>query len=107
MKTMFGEELGKRKVNWICISIDSTGGNLDDCKELAETLADFGDDVQTVAYVPVEASGGAALIALSAINSSCNPKPTSASNRHTPSTSWSSKPPANPIRESLAKTLAP
>ena len=39
----------------------AAGGELEDCKDLASILADLNpDDVQTVAYVPVEASGGAA-----------------------------------------------
>lgn len=65
LKTLIGSELRDHKVNWIGISIDSSGGDLDDCRELAQTLADLEpNDVQTVAYVPVDASGGAALIAL-------------------------------------------
>lgn len=65
LETLLGTELHKRDSNWICISIDSSGGDLEDCRRLAEKLAAFdAKDVQTVAYVPVEASGGAALIAL-------------------------------------------
>jgi membrane-bound serine protease (ClpP class) len=64
-ETLIGTELRSRKVNWIGISIDSAGGELVDCLRMAETLAALDtNDVQTVAYVPVEASGGAALVAL-------------------------------------------
>ena len=52
-------------MNWIGITIDSSGGALEDCQQLAKTLAGLrSDEVQTVAYIPVEASGGAALVAL-------------------------------------------
>ncbi len=65
IQTMLGEEISKRKMNWVGFTIDSSGGRLDDCKELADTIANLNaSEVQTVAYVPVDASGGAALIAL-------------------------------------------
>ncbi|HEX4412464.1 MAG TPA: NfeD family protein [Lacipirellulaceae bacterium] len=65
IKTMLGEEISKRKFNWIGFTIDSEGGRLEDCKELADTIANLNaSEVQTVAYVPVDAAGGAALIAL-------------------------------------------
>ena len=65
LKTIIGAELRDNKVNWIGVSIDSAGGELDYCKELASVLADLKpEEVQTVAYVPTEASGGAALVAL-------------------------------------------
>lgn len=65
LETLLGTELHKHNANWICVSIDSSGGELEACQELAEKLAELDSkDVQTVAYVPVEASGGAALIAL-------------------------------------------
>ena len=65
LKTIVGSELRDRRVNWIGVSIDSTGGDLEDCLNLANVLAELDPtEVQTVAYVPVEASGGAALIAL-------------------------------------------
>jgi membrane-bound serine protease (ClpP class) len=52
-------------VNWVGVRIDSVGGDLNACRELAEALADQdANSVRTVAYVPVEAKGGAALIAL-------------------------------------------
>ncbi len=65
LKTLIGSELRDHKVNWIGVSIDSEGGELEDCRQLADTLAELNpNEVQTVAYVPVEASGGAALVAL-------------------------------------------
>jgi membrane-bound serine protease (ClpP class) len=65
LKTIIGTELRSHNVNWIGVSIDSAGGELEDCKNLADMLADLDpSEVQTVAYVPVEASGGAALVAL-------------------------------------------
>jgi membrane-bound ClpP family serine protease len=65
LETIIGTELRNRNVNWIGLSIDSAGGNLEDCLRLAETLAALDvKEVQTVAYVPVEAAGGAAIVAL-------------------------------------------
>ena len=65
LKTIIGSELRDRGVNWIGLSIDSAGGDLEDCMNLANVFAQFDSgDVQTVAYVPVDASGGAALVAL-------------------------------------------
>jgi membrane-bound serine protease (ClpP class) len=66
LETLVANELRNRQVNWIGISIDSTGGELVDCLRLADTIAALdSNEVQTVAYVPVQASGGAALLALS------------------------------------------
>jgi membrane-bound serine protease (ClpP class) len=65
LKTIIGAELRDHKVNWIGVSIDSAGGELDHCITLANVLAEMDPgEVQTVAYVPTEASGGAALVAL-------------------------------------------
>jgi membrane-bound ClpP family serine protease len=65
LSSLIGAELRDYKVNWIGITIDSTGGALEDCLRLADTVAALdANEVQTVAYVPVEASGGAALVAL-------------------------------------------
>ena len=51
--------------NWIGVRIDSVGGDLDACITLANQLAELDPNaVRTVAYVPVEAKGGAAVIAL-------------------------------------------
>jgi membrane-bound ClpP family serine protease len=65
VKTLIAMERDQRQVNWIGLRIDSTGGELEDCLELAEVIA--GQDpseVRIVAYVPVEAGGGAAIVAL-------------------------------------------
>ena len=65
LNTLMGTQLRDRRVNWIGITIDSTGGELEDCLRLADTIAEYdANEVQTVAYVPVDASGGAALVAL-------------------------------------------
>lgn len=65
LETLVATELRNRNVNWIGLSIDSAGGELVDCLRLADTIAALdANEVQTVAYVPVEASGGAALVAL-------------------------------------------
>jgi membrane-bound serine protease (ClpP class) len=51
--------------NWVGVRIDSVGGDLPACLDLASTLAGLDPNaVRTVAYVPVEARGGAAIIAL-------------------------------------------
>jgi membrane-bound serine protease (ClpP class) len=63
-KTLLGNQLGGG-ANWIGVRIDSVGGDLAACIDLASSLADLDpNSVRTVAYVPVEARGGAALIAL-------------------------------------------
>ena len=53
-------------VNWIGLRIDSSGGDLVASVQIATTLAKLNaNSVRTVAYVPAEARGGAALVALS------------------------------------------
>jgi membrane-bound ClpP family serine protease len=65
VQTLIGSEINDHNVNWIGLRIDSSGGELEDCLRLADTLAELDtNEVRTVAYVPVEASGGTALIAL-------------------------------------------
>jgi membrane-bound serine protease (ClpP class) len=65
LDTLISTETRDRKVNWLGLRIDSTGGELVDCLRLADRIAALdADEVQTVAYVPVDASGGAALVAL-------------------------------------------
>lgn len=65
LQSLVGREINDHHVNWIGLRIDSTGGKLEDCLQLADTLAQLdSNEVRTVAYVPVEASGGAALVAL-------------------------------------------
>ncbi len=65
VRTLVGSELQDHQVNWIGLRIDSDGGQLEDCLALAQMLADLDEnEVQTVAYVPAAAGGGAALVAL-------------------------------------------
>ncbi len=65
IRTLIAMEKDQRDVNWIGFRIDSGGGALEDCLELADTIAlQDASEIRTVAYVPVEASGGAALVAL-------------------------------------------
>jgi membrane-bound ClpP family serine protease len=65
VSTLIGSEIKQNSVNLIVFRIDSGGGELVDCLQLADKAAALRpDEVQTVAYVPVEAAGGAALIAL-------------------------------------------
>ncbi len=65
LDTIITSETRDRGANWVGVRIDSTGGELVDCLRVADRLAGLdANDVQTVAYVPVDASGGAALVAL-------------------------------------------
>lgn len=62
--TLIGQQL-ERNVNWICLRINSPGGQLTPSTQLASMLAELDPQaVRTVAYVSVEARGGAALAAL-------------------------------------------
>lgn len=62
--SLIGSEISAG-ANWIGLRIDSGGGPLDQCQQLAETIAELNEgEVRTVAYVPVEARGGAALVGL-------------------------------------------
>ncbi len=65
LESLIGSEIHDHRVNWIGLKIDSAGGDLEDCLRLANSIAELdANEVQTVAYVPVEASDGAALVAL-------------------------------------------
>ncbi|MGI9429863.1 MAG: hypothetical protein ACR2NM_14470 [Bythopirellula sp.] len=65
VETMLTTSL-EQGVNWICLRIDSSGGDLAASVRLATTLAKLNpNSVRTVAYVPAEAREGAALVALS------------------------------------------
>ena len=56
----------EQNINWIGLRIDSSGGDLAASLRIASTLAALDpNSVRTIAYVPVEAKGGSALIALS------------------------------------------
>jgi membrane-bound serine protease (ClpP class) len=64
LSTLLNDNIA-RGANWIGVRIDSVGGDLDACMTLANQLAELdANAVRTVAYVPVEAKGGAAIIAL-------------------------------------------
>ncbi|MAT72448.1 MAG: hypothetical protein CMJ58_23340 [Planctomycetaceae bacterium] len=64
IETLIGQHL-EGGGNWIALRIDSVGGDLTACLQLAQTVAELDRrSVRTVAYVPVEAKGGAALVAL-------------------------------------------
>src|SRR5262249_10607521 len=64
LKSVVGSEIAQG-ADWIGVLIDSTGGDLTNCLDIADMFAKMNpDEVKTVAYVPVEASGGAAVIAL-------------------------------------------
>ncbi|MEM9351556.1 MAG: NfeD family protein [Planctomycetota bacterium] len=68
VETLVGMELDADqadRANWVALRIDSLGGDLVACVDLARWLANLDhNSVRTVAYVPVEARGGAALVAL-------------------------------------------
>ncbi len=64
-ETLVGTELDRRGVNWVGLRIDSAGGDLEASIRLATMLARLDpNSVRTVAYIPVQASGGAAVVAL-------------------------------------------
>ncbi len=64
-KTMIGDELKRTGANWIALRINSTGGELRDCLNLAQVIAELNAaEVRTIGYVPSEARGGAAIVAL-------------------------------------------
>ncbi|MCA9239784.1 MAG: hypothetical protein KDA37_06280 [Planctomycetales bacterium] len=65
IKTLIGAEIQKHHVNWIGFRINSGGGQLDLCLDLAGAIAELPTgEVRTVAYVPVEAGAGAGVVAL-------------------------------------------
>jgi len=64
LETMITTSL-EQNINWIGLRIDSAGGDLAASVQIATTIAKLdANSVRTVAYVPAEAKGGAALIAL-------------------------------------------
>jgi len=66
LESLLTAAIDQSGANWIGIRIDSAGGDLEASVRLATTLARLdANSVRTVAYVPVEATGGAALVALS------------------------------------------
>ncbi len=65
LETLLGTAMEQNKANWIGVRIESAGGDLESSLRLASTLARLDpNSVRTVAYVPSEAAGGAALVAL-------------------------------------------
>ncbi|MEN6457878.1 MAG: NfeD family protein [Thermoguttaceae bacterium] len=65
VERMVKEQVEGNNANFICLWIDSPGGSLVDAMRLANTLADLDPNkVLTVAYVPSEARGDAAAVAL-------------------------------------------
>jgi membrane-bound serine protease (ClpP class) len=75
-KTLLGTHL-ESGANWVGVRIDSVGGDLEACIDLATTLAALDpNSVRTVAYVPVEARGGAALVALACDQLAMHPEAT-------------------------------
>ncbi len=66
METLLGAAIQQQGANWICVRIDSAGGDLEAGLRMASTLARLdANSVRTVAYIPAEATGAAALVALS------------------------------------------
>ena len=64
VETMLATAL-EQNYNWIGLRIDSGGGDLAASIQLATTVAKLdANSVRTVAYIPSEAKGGAALVAL-------------------------------------------
>ncbi len=64
METMLSTAI-EQNINWIGLRIDSAGGDLAASVRIATTLARLdANSVRTVGYVPAEATGGAALVAL-------------------------------------------
>ena len=66
LESLLGTTLEQGEVNWVGVRIDSAGGETAACIQLARFLAGLdANAVRTVAYVPTEAVGGAAIVALS------------------------------------------
>ncbi|WP_218932315.1 NfeD family protein [Adhaeretor mobilis] len=78
LETLIGREL-KRGANWIGLRIESSGGNAVASTALANVLGRLDGSVLTVAYVPAEARGGAALVALACDRLVMHPEATLAS----------------------------
>jgi membrane-bound serine protease (ClpP class) len=59
------QRLQKGDVNFVCLEIDSAGGSLTDTMSLAQTLVRLQqENIRTVAFVPHQARGDAALLAV-------------------------------------------
>ncbi|QEG37560.1 NfeD family protein [Bythopirellula goksoeyrii] len=65
VETLLGVSIEQQNANWICMRIDSSGGDIEAGLRIASALARLdANSVRTVAYVPAEATGAAALVAL-------------------------------------------
>ena len=75
IESLLGIAIESGDVNWIGVRIDSAGGEVDASIRLATVLAKIDENaVRTVAYVPTEAAGGAALVALACDNLVIHPE---------------------------------
>ena len=63
-KHMIDRAVRSDKVNFVCLSIDSGGGDVESTRSLADLVANLPADVRTVAYIDNEARGAAVLLAL-------------------------------------------
>ncbi|MFW5692636.1 MAG: NfeD family protein [Thermoguttaceae bacterium] len=65
VKRLIEDAMRERDVNFVCLWIDSPGGSLVESVDLANYLAELPTGrIRTVAYIPAQARGDAALIAL-------------------------------------------
>lgn len=65
VQNLIASELDQGRANWICLRIDSSGGELAEAIQLAATIAELDPtEVRTIAYVPRGATGVAAVVAL-------------------------------------------
>ncbi|MBW3597245.1 MAG: hypothetical protein KY475_08220 [Planctomycetes bacterium] len=65
LQRAIADERRRRNINFLCVEIESAGGDAAEGLRLANFLADLNSsEVRTVAYIPHEARGSAALVAL-------------------------------------------
>jgi membrane-bound serine protease (ClpP class) len=77
LDTLLGVAVQQQGANWICLRIDSAGGDVAAGLRMAASLARLdANSIRTVAYVPTEASGAAAVVALSCNRLVMHPKAT-------------------------------
>jgi membrane-bound serine protease (ClpP class) len=77
LDTLLGVAVQQQGANWICLRIDSSGGDVAAGLRMAASLARLdANSIRTVAYVPAEASGAAAVVALSCNRLAMHPKAT-------------------------------
>lgn len=98
--TLLGSAVEQHGANWICVDIDSSGGDLASALRIASSLARLdANSVRTIAYVPQEAQGGAAVIALSCDQLALQPDARLAA----VSTAGNKRQPGQPMRQPRAK----